>query len=86
MTTEQLNRLTEMVKEEFKKEFEVDLSPEDITECEDGIEVDYREYDLNLLEVYHHSSLVESCRLENDGRCEYLRIYGYLKYDEFFAE
>lgn len=86
MTNEQLNRLTEKVKEEFKTAFGYDLADEDITECEDGIEIDYREYDLNLFVKYHHCPLVESCRLEDDGRCEYLKIYGFIKYDEFFTE
>lgn len=78
-----LAKLKEMVKADFKKEFDFDLTDDDITPCEDGIEIDYRDYDLNTISKYHHSSLVDTPRFESDGRSEYVRVTSHIKFDEY---
>ena len=79
------NNLKIEIIKDFKKEFDIDLTDEDFTENENGFEIDYRDYDLNKFGTYRHSSLIESCRLESDGRSEYLRIYANLSYDDYFG-
>ena len=69
---------------DFKKEFDIDLVEEDFTECENGFDIDYRDYNLNKFGDYRHSSLIETCRFESDGRSEYLKIYTHLDYEDYF--
>ena len=84
-TNAQYEELIEKVRADFKKEFNYDITEDDstITRCDDGIEIDYRDYDLNMFPAYNHSSLVESPRIENDGRCEYVKVYSYIQFEDY---
>ena len=79
------NALKIAIINDFKKEFDIDLTDEDFTENENGFEIDYRDYDLNKLGTYRHCALVESCTFQSDGRSEYLRIYANLNYEDYFG-
>ena len=79
------NALKIEIQKDFKKEFGIDLIDDDFEEVENGFEISFRDYDLNNLDKYQHSPLVEDYRIEDDGRESYILVYAVLEYDDYFG-
>ena len=69
---------------DFKKEFDFDLLDEHFTRTTDGLEICYDDFDLNRLDDYKKSPLIDDAYIEYDGRVSYIKVHTELTYEDYF--
>lgn len=77
-----MDALITEVRHIFKEQFDFDILDEHITEGEDGIEVDYDDFDTGRIDDYNECEYVEDARIEYDGRASYIRVHAVISYDD----
>lgn len=85
MCEENYTALEIEVIKDFKKEFDFDLLDEHFIRTKSGLEISYYDYDLNKIDAYRNSPIIESCEIEYDGRESYIKIFTNIEYEDYFG-